>query len=80
VPAFIGPLSWAGMGYEAIDASGGAQLKVMAPLAPAFELSIPERPADTGLFGPESIVWRVHHDRSFPLAGMRGYRSGGETA
>src|SRR3989442_3486989 len=61
-----------GMGYEAIDASGGAQLKVMAPLAPAFELSIPERPADTGLFGPESIVWRVHHDRSFPLAGERG--------
>lgn len=68
------------MGYEAIDASGGAQLKVMAPLARAYELSIPERPADTGLVGPESIVWRVHRDRSFPLAGMRGYRSGGETA
>jgi uncharacterized protein (DUF2236 family) len=32
---------------------------------------VPEHPADGGLFGPRSIVWRVHRDRSFPLAGMR---------
>jgi uncharacterized protein (DUF2236 family) len=30
-----------------------------------------ENPADDGLFGPRSIVWRVNRDRSFPLAGMR---------
>src|SRR2546428_9295094 len=61
-----------GMGYEAIDASGGAQLKVMAPLAPAFELSIPERPADTGLFGPETTWGPGHHTRSFQLPGGAG--------
>ena len=60
------------MGFSAVDRSPEeAQLKVMAPLARAYELSVPERPADTGLFGPGSIVWRVHRDRSFPLAGMR---------
>jgi len=61
-----------GVGSEAIDsARGEAQLRVMAPLARAYELSVPERPADGGLFGPGSMVWRVHRDRSFPLAGMR---------
>jgi uncharacterized protein (DUF2236 family) len=44
---------------------------MMAPLARAYERSVPEHPADGGLFGPQSIVWRVHRDRSFPLAGMR---------
>ncbi len=43
----------------------------MAPLARAYERSVPERPADGGLFGPRSLVWRVHRDRSFPLAGVR---------
>ena len=44
---------------------------VMEPLAHAFARSVPERPADDGLFGPRSVVWRVHRDRSFPLAGIR---------
>jgi uncharacterized protein (DUF2236 family) len=44
---------------------------MMAPLALAYERSVQERPADQGLFGPRSLVWRVHRDRSFPLAGMR---------
>ena len=43
----------------------------MEPLARAFERSVPERPKDEGLFGPRSIVWRVHRDRSFPLAAIR---------
>jgi uncharacterized protein (DUF2236 family) len=43
----------------------------MAPLARAYERSVSERPADAGLFGPRSLVWRVHRDRAFPLAGMR---------
>jgi uncharacterized protein (DUF2236 family) len=43
----------------------------MEPLARAFARSVPEHPADGGLFGPRSIVWRVHRDRSFPLAGIR---------
>ena len=44
---------------------------LMEPLARAFARSVQERPADSGLFGPRSIVWRVHRDRSFPLAGIR---------
>ena len=44
---------------------------MMAPLARAYERSVQEHPADAGLFGPRSLVWRVHRDRSFPLAGMR---------
>ncbi|TAN33877.1 DUF2236 domain-containing protein [bacterium] len=52
--------------------SGAARdLNVLEPLARAFERSVPERPADHGLFGPRSLVWRVHRDRTFPLAGVR---------
>src|SRR3974390_107823 len=43
----------------------------MAPLAQAYDRAVSDRPADQGLFGPQSLVWRVHRDRSFPLAGMR---------
>jgi uncharacterized protein (DUF2236 family) len=48
-----------------------SRLEMMAPLARAYERSVPEHPADGGLFGPRSLVWRVHRDRSFSLAGMR---------
>ncbi|HVH64239.1 MAG TPA: oxygenase MpaB family protein [Candidatus Dormibacteraeota bacterium] len=48
-----------------------AKLSPLQPLARAFERAVPERPADDGLFGPHSVVWRVNRDRSFPLAGMR---------
>ena len=44
---------------------------MLEPLAQVYRRSVPERAADQGLFGPGSIVWRVHRDRSFPLAGMR---------
>jgi uncharacterized protein (DUF2236 family) len=44
---------------------------MLEPLARVYERSVPVQPADAGLFGPGSIVWRVHRDRSFPLAGMR---------
>jgi len=50
---------------------GEARLQIMAPLARAYARSVPEHPADAGLFGPRSLVWRVNRDRSFPLAGMR---------
>jgi uncharacterized protein (DUF2236 family) len=53
------------------EARNGSQPDVMEPLARAFVRSVPERPADQGLFGPRSLVWRVHRDRSFPLAGIR---------
>jgi len=33
--------------------------------------AVPDVPADDGLFGPGSIVWRVNRDRCFPLAGIR---------
>lgn len=44
---------------------------MMEPLARAYEHSVPERPMDEGLYGPRSVVWRVHRDRSFPLAAIR---------
>jgi hypothetical protein len=43
----------------------------MEPLGRAFVRSVAERPADGGLFGPRSMVWRVHRDRSFALAALR---------
>jgi uncharacterized protein (DUF2236 family) len=46
-------------------------LDPLEPLARAYERAVPEHPADDGLFGPRSVVWRVHRDRSFPLAGVR---------
>jgi len=48
-----------------------ARLDPLQPLADAYDRAVPEHPADDGLFGPRSIVWRVHRDRSFPLAGVR---------
>lgn len=51
--------------------AGGSQIRMMEPLALAYERSVPQRPKDGGLFGPGSIVWRVHRDRSFPLAAIR---------
>ncbi len=51
--------------------SGGSPLSVMEPLARAYERAVPDHPADGGLYGPRSIVWRVHRDRSFPVAGIR---------
>jgi hypothetical protein len=44
---------------------------LMEPLGRAFVRSVAERPADGGLFGPRSMVWRVHRDRSFALAALR---------
>ena len=43
----------------------------LAPLARAYERSVPDDPADDGLFGPRSVVWRVNRDRSFPLSAIR---------
>jgi uncharacterized protein (DUF2236 family) len=47
------------------------RLSPFEPLAKAYERAVVEHPKDDGLFGPKSIVWRVHRDRSFPIAGMR---------
>jgi uncharacterized protein (DUF2236 family) len=48
-----------------------ARLNPLESLAKAYARAVPENPADEGLFGPDSVVWRVNRDRSFPLAGMR---------
>jgi uncharacterized protein (DUF2236 family) len=47
--------------------SGG----ILESLARALVRAVPERPMDDGLFGPRSMVWRVHRDRSQPIAGIR---------
>jgi uncharacterized protein (DUF2236 family) len=48
-----------------------ARANPLEKLAQAFVRAVPEHPADDGLFGPRSIVWRVNRDRVSPLAGMR---------
>ena len=45
--------------------------EALEPLARTFVRCVPEHPADDGLFGPRSAVWRVHRDRSFLVAGIR---------
>jgi uncharacterized protein (DUF2236 family) len=47
------------------------RLSPLTPLARAYERAVAEDAKDDGLYGPRSIVWRVHRDRSFPLAGLR---------
>lgn len=48
-----------------------ARLSPLEPLARAYQKVVAANPKDDGLYGPKSIVWRVHRDRSFPLAGIR---------
>ncbi len=43
----------------------------LEPLAQAFVGAVPEQPGNDGLFGPKSVVWRLHRDRSQPLAAIR---------
>lgn len=46
-------------------------LRPLEPLARALSQAVPVRPGDDGLFGPRSTVWRLHRDRSFPVAAIR---------
>lgn len=46
-------------------------LSPLQPLADALSRAVPKHPADDGLFGPRSVVWRLHRDRSFPVAAIR---------
>src|SRR5260370_20298919 len=55
----------------AVSSEAASQIRMMEPLARAYERSISRHPKDEGLFGPQSIVWRVHRDRRFPLAAIR---------
>ncbi len=48
-----------------------ARLSPLEPLARAYARANPDHPADEGIFGPSSVVWRVNRDRCYPLAGMR---------
>jgi uncharacterized protein (DUF2236 family) len=48
-----------------------ARLSPLETLAAAYVRAVPENPSDDGLFGPNSVVWRVNRDRCVPLAGMR---------
>jgi len=54
-----------------VDRQPASSLEILDPLARALTRAVAERPADDGLFGPRSVVWRVHRDRSFALAGLR---------
>jgi uncharacterized protein (DUF2236 family) len=60
------------MTQDHIDAPApSGQLRLLEPLAATLRRFVPERADDDGLFGPRSLVWRVHRDRSFLLAGVR---------
>jgi uncharacterized protein (DUF2236 family) len=48
-----------------------ARQSPLESLARTYVRAVPENPADDGLFGPDSVVWRVNRDRCLPLAGMR---------
>src|SRR5438132_7712630 len=65
------PAGWGRLGRYRGGAMDTARLSPLEPLARAFQRAVPEHPADDGLFGRRSIVWRVNRDRCFPLAGMR---------
>jgi uncharacterized protein (DUF2236 family) len=39
--------------------------------ASAFADCVPVDPADEGLFGPDSVTWRLHADLSAPVSGLR---------
>src|SRR3989442_7626462 len=54
-----------------VSAVETARLSPLEPLAKAYRRAVPEHPADDGLFGPRSMVWRGNRDRCFPFAGMR---------
>ena len=54
-----------------VDRQPESSLDILEPLARALTRAVAERPADDGLFGPQSVVWRVHRDRTFALAGIR---------
>ena len=56
--------------FKAKPASSRGQ-SPLDSLARAYGRALPAKPADDGLFGPRSVVWRVNRDRSFPLAGVR---------
>jgi len=45
------------------------QVTVTAPPSSAVPPAPP--PADPGLFGPDSMTWRIHHDPSMALGGLR---------
>jgi len=55
----------------AMELDAAREVSPLEPLARAYVRAIPERPADDGLYGPQSVVWRVNRDRSFPLSGIR---------
>ena len=58
-------------GMESQTRQGLRPLDPLEPLARALSRAVPEQPRDDGLFGPRSVVWRLHRDRSFPVAGIR---------
>jgi len=58
-------------GHLPMNGEAAGDASPLEPLARAYERSIPEHPADDGLYGPRSVVWRVNRDRSFPLSGVR---------
>lgn len=55
------------MGIE-MEIAGSSSLE---PVGQAFVRAVPLHPRDDGVFGPGSMVWRVHRGPGFLVAGLR---------
>src|SRR2546428_13049451 len=62
---------WRGRLTRIVSAVDTARLSPLESLAKAYQRAVPEHPADDGLFGPRSMVWRVTRGRRVPSAGLR---------
>jgi uncharacterized protein (DUF2236 family) len=56
---------------EAVPQAGASRESLLGRAAAAFAASVPESPADDGLFGPGSVTWRLAGGMTMPVAGLR---------
>jgi uncharacterized protein (DUF2236 family) len=54
-----------------LDAPPPRPTAALEPIAGVLVRALSEGPADDGLFGPHSLAWRLHRERTLPLAGVR---------
>jgi uncharacterized protein (DUF2236 family) len=52
-------------------ATGPYAARLAERAAEAFTASVPDHPADDGLFGPRSVTWRLAGDMTTPVVGIR---------
>lgn len=69
-------LAKAGTAISKLPVVGGLQQRLMNPVLEAFmadqmpDIQYTDPPGDPGLFGPDSVTWRVHGDASMLVGGV----------